>query len=54
MLYKHLDFITTQVIDRLNNNWAGDIEAYDKGEEHILKFADIISNGIIKQFPNKF
>jgi len=54
MLYKHLDFITTQVTNRLNGNWAGDIEAFDKGEEHMIKFADVISNGIIKQFPNKF
>jgi len=25
-----------------------------KGEDHMLMFADIISEGIIKQFPQKF
>ena len=53
-LYKHLQFVTNQVVARLNKNWAADIDAYDKGEDHMLMFADIISEGIIKQFPQKF
>lgn len=54
MLHKHLEFISNQVIARLNKNWKADIEAYDKGEDHIIMFADVISNGIMKQFPEKF
>ncbi|WP_066676477.1 glycosyltransferase [Clostridium septicum] len=54
MLYKHLQFVTDQVVARLNNNWKDDIESFDKGENHIINFADIISDGIIKQFPEKF
>lgn len=54
MLYKHLQFITDQVVARLNKDWNADIEAYDKGEDHMIRFADILTDGIIKQFPQKF
>jgi hypothetical protein len=54
MLHKHLQFITDQVVARLNKNWKADIEAFDKGEDHMIKFADMLSDGIIKQFPKKF
>lgn len=54
MLHKHLQFVTDQVVSRLNNDWKADITAYDKGEKHMIHFADILSDGIIKQFPDKF
>ena len=54
MLYKHLQFVTDQVVARLNRDWKADIESYDKGEYHMIEFADIITDGIIKQFPKKF
>lgn len=54
MLYKHLEFVTAQAVSRLNKDWKGDITAFDKGEEHMIMFADVISDGIIKQFPKKF
>lgn len=54
MLQKHLQFVTNQVVARLNKDWKADVEAYDKGEDHMIKFADIVSDGIIKQFPEKF
>ncbi|HEY5524437.1 MAG TPA: glycosyltransferase, partial [Clostridium sp.] len=52
-LHKHLDFITAQATSRIKKDWKADIDAYDKGEDHMLMFADIISDGIIKQFPQK-
>ena len=54
MLHKHLEFITTQVVSRLNKDWNADIKAFDQGEDHMIKFADILVDGIIKQFPEKF
>ena len=54
MLYKHLDYTTTEVVSRLKKDWAADIEAYDKGHEHMLMLADALTDGIVKQFPNKF
>ncbi|MGL5313730.1 MAG: glycosyltransferase [Peptostreptococcaceae bacterium] len=54
MLYTHLKLVTEQVVSRLNEDWNKDIEAYDKNEAHMINFADIIINGIIKQYPQKF
>ena len=54
MLYKHLDYTTTEVVSRLKKDWAADIEAYDKGHEHMLMLADALTDGIVKQFPTKF
>lgn len=54
MLYKHLDMTTYEVVARLKKDWKADIEAYDKGEDHMLMFADMLTNGIVLQFPKKF
>ncbi|MDR6552548.1 glycosyltransferase [Paenibacillus qinlingensis] len=54
MLYGHLKLITEQVTARLKKDWNADILAYDKGEDHMIMYADMLSDGIIKQFPDKF
>lgn len=54
MFHKHLQLVTEQVVTTLNKDWKGNVDTFDKGEEHMLHFADIISEGIVKQFPNKF
>jgi hypothetical protein len=54
MLYKHLELTTGEVVSRLKKDWAADIDFYDKGHEHMLVFADALTDGIVKQFPNKF
>ncbi len=54
MLYKHLEFTTTEVVSRLKKDWAADIQAYDKGHDHMMMFADALTDGIAKQFPEKF
>ena len=52
-LYKHLDYVTAQVVARIKADWPADIQAYDTGNEHMLMFADELSEGIIKQNPKK-
>jgi hypothetical protein len=54
MLYKHLEYTTQEVVSRLKKDWAADIEAYDKGHVHMLMFADMLTDGIVKQYPGKF
>jgi len=54
MLHKHLEYTTAEVVSRLKLDWAGDIEAYDKGHTHMLMFSDMLTQGIIAQFPDKF
>jgi phage terminase Nu1 subunit (DNA packaging protein) len=54
MLQVHLDLTTGEVVGRLNKDWAADIKAYDDGHAHMLMFADALTDGIVKQFPEKF
>ena len=54
MLQKHLDLTTGEVVGRLNKDWASDIKSYDEGHDHMLMFADTLTEGIVKQFPKKF
>lgn len=54
MLQAHLDLTTGEVVSRLKKDWAGDIEAYDEGHEHMLMFADMLVEGLEEQFPAKF
>lgn len=54
MLYTHLQLITEIVLDCLKGDWKGDIAATDKNEIHMIHLADILTEGIVKQFPEKF
>jgi hypothetical protein len=54
MLQKHLELTTGEVVGRLKKDWALDIKSYDAGHVHMLMFADMLTDGIAKQFPDKF
>jgi len=54
MLYTHLQLITEIVLDCLRGDWKADIAATDKNEIHMIRLADILTEGIVKQFPGKF
>jgi phage terminase Nu1 subunit (DNA packaging protein) len=54
MLQKHLDLTSGEVVGRLNKDWDADIKSYDEGHAHMLMFADTLTDGIAKQFPDKF
>ncbi len=54
MLYKHLATTTNEVLSRLRKDWVSDIGAYDEGYAHMMMFADMLTDGIVKQFPDKF
>jgi hypothetical protein len=54
MMHKHLDLTTAEVVAGLKKDWTADISAYDEVHGQILKMADMLSGGIVKQFPNKF
>jgi hypothetical protein len=50
----HLDITLKEATDRLQGNYVADVQDYDKVHTHILGLADLLSSGIIKQFPDKF
>ncbi len=54
MMKSHLDLTLKEAAARLNGDFAGDIAAYDEVHAEILQMADMLSSGIIKQFPSDF
>jgi hypothetical protein len=54
MMKDHLDATTREVVARLNSDWTADTAAYDKVHEQALGMADMLSDGIIANFPSKF
>ena len=54
MMKQHLSTTTAEVVARLTHDWAADVKAYDAVYDHILMMADALSDGIVKQFPDKF
>lgn len=54
MMKMHLSTTTNEVVARLTKDWDGDVHAFDEVYAHILKMSDALSEGIIKQFPDKF
>ncbi len=53
-LQGHLAMTTDAVVAKLNKDTAGAIAAFDKGREHMLGVADVLSAGLVKQFPARF
>ncbi|WP_410512817.1 glycosyltransferase [Paenibacillus sp. BR2-3] len=53
-LHVHLQLVTDAVVARIGKDWVADIHAFDKGEQHMIKLADTLTAGIIKQFPKSF
>ena len=54
MMKDHLDATTAEVVARHNSDWTADVAAYDKVHAQALQMADMLSNGIIANFPSKF
>lgn len=50
----HLDLTLAEATARIKADYVSDVPAYDQVHLHILRFADILSNGIIAQFPGSF
>jgi len=51
---KTFDLTTSEVTSRLKKDWVADEKAYDEGHTHMLMFADVLTDGIAKQYPAKF
>lgn len=54
MMKDHLDNTLAEAVDHLKGDWAADIADYDKVHVQILHMADMLTAGIIAQFPDRF
>jgi len=54
MMKDHLDATTREVVARATENWDADVAAYDDVHQQALAMADMLSDGIIAQFPHRF
>lgn len=53
-MHHHLKLTTDEAVAQLKGDWSGSIRAYDKVHEQILGLADMLTEGIIAQFPDRF
>ena len=49
----HLDQTLAEAANELSGNYAASVTDYEAVHSHILEMADMLSNGIIAQFPQK-
>jgi len=54
MMHDHLDITLAEAVDHLKGDYAADIADYDKVHTQILKMADMLTDGIVAQFPEQF
>jgi len=54
MMRSHLRLTTNEVVARLTKNWSADVRAYDRIHVQILHMADMLSDGLVAQFPARF
>jgi hypothetical protein len=54
LLTQHLNLTKGEVVARLQSKWNDDVEAFDQIFTEILTVADVLADGVIKQFPEKF
>jgi hypothetical protein len=54
MMREHLRLTTDEVVARLQGKWAADVRAYDRLHVQILHMADMLSDGLVGQFPARF
>lgn len=54
MLHKYLQLIKDELIFYVNKHYQNGVAMFDEMQRHALDIADMMTNGIIKQFPKQF
>jgi hypothetical protein len=50
----HLNLLLQEATAHLKRDWSGSIAAFDQSVDQALQMADMLSEGIMKQFPSRF
>jgi hypothetical protein len=54
MMTEHLDQTLAEASDELNGNYGASVTDYEAIHQHILEMADVLSDGIMAAFPDRF
>jgi hypothetical protein len=54
LLYLHLKLTTEEAVDILGKKWSDSASKFDEIFAEIIVLSDALTDGIVKQFPNKF
>ena len=54
MLCKHLDFTWGEIQAILIKDEKKDLDYYEKDKAHMVMFSGILTDGLVKRFPEKF
>jgi LysM repeat protein len=54
LLYDHLALTKNEAVDYLSKNFAASISTFNNIEKQALEMADVMTSGIVRQFPNRF
>jgi hypothetical protein len=54
MMRLHLKLTTDEAVARLTGDWSADVRAFDEVHVQILRMADMLTDGIVAQFPARF
>jgi hypothetical protein len=50
----HLNLLLQEVTAHLKKDWSGSVAAFDESRRQAAQMADLLSEGIMKQFPSRF
>lgn len=53
-LQMHINLLLQEATAHLKRDWQGSIAAFDASLDQSLQMADVLSEGIMKQFPSRF
>jgi hypothetical protein len=50
----HITLLLQEATTRLKGDWTANLAAFEAGQHQALQMADMLSDGIMKQFPSRF
>jgi hypothetical protein len=53
-LQMHITLLLQEATAQLKKDYSGSISAFDESQRQALQMADMLSEGIMKQFPSRF